>query len=376
MTTAPTAPPAEHTPHSSGSGLPAITLPPGRTAAPDRFREAGLAHHNLAVGMAEARAKAAQPAPRPELARTAHTAKPRAEKKSVVDRFGPWVALYAAVGLTASGEYALAQLVGFPGAVAALLPTAIDVYVVQAMRRHRDVAVALILMVATNALYHLGAKHLFGMHQTISHGHVTYSPSWWLIVGVAAIAPFIVWRVHRITETKSGPETTARNTRETETKTTTETTVSAPVSREVSQGAHETSRETSETGTPREAETKETGETTVSRSRETAAETNPVSHPETTSPQIPQRETTNETNRETRSPHAQRPRRETKTETRDGVTAIGDRETETQRLLDLMKKRGGPLTVSLDDAITETSRPKSTAAKRLAAARDLYAKSA
>lgn len=118
--------------------------------------------------------------------------------RTAVDRYGPWVALYAAVGLTASGEYALAQLVGFPGLIAALLPTAIDVYVIQAMRRHRDVAAALILMVATNALYHLADAGLVGVNSASR-------PSWWLIVAVAAIAPVIVWRVHRITETAEMP---------------------------------------------------------------------------------------------------------------------------------------------------------------------------
>lgn len=125
--------------------------------------------------------------------------------RTAVDRYGPWVALYAAVGLTASGEYALAHLVGFPGLIAALLPTAIDIYVIQAMRRHRDVAAALILMVATNALYHLADAGLLGVNPA-------GRPSWWLIVAVAAIAPVIVWRVHRITETTELPVPVADTT--------------------------------------------------------------------------------------------------------------------------------------------------------------------
>lgn len=115
------------------------------------------------------------------------------ERRSVVERYGPWVALYAAIALTASGEFELASLVGFPGWIAWALPTAIDVYVVQAMRRHRDVLGALVLMVATNATYHLAASGLFGVTGA-------GMPAWWLIVLVAAIAPMIVWRVHRITE--------------------------------------------------------------------------------------------------------------------------------------------------------------------------------
>jgi hypothetical protein len=113
--------------------------------------------------------------------------------RPAVDRFGPWVALFAAIGLTASGEFQLAALADFPGWIAWALPTAIDVYVVQAMRRHRDVLAALLLMIGTNACYHLAAARLFGVTKT-------GAPAWWLIVAISAIAPVIVWRVHRITE--------------------------------------------------------------------------------------------------------------------------------------------------------------------------------
>lgn len=50
----------------------------------------------------------------------------------------------------------------------------------------------------------------------------------------------------------------------------------------------------------------------------------------------------------------------------------GDRDAEVELLVSLMETRGGDMKVSLDDAIRETGRPKSTAAKRLAAARDQY----
>lgn len=126
---------------------------------------------------------------------TASPTTPHAEPdaESTVDRFGPWVALFAAIGLTASGEYALAQLIGFPAWIAWAFPVAVDVYVVQAIRRHRDVAGAIALMIATNGLYHLADAGLLGVDHS---GH----PLWWLIVGVVAVAPMIVWRVHRITE--------------------------------------------------------------------------------------------------------------------------------------------------------------------------------
>lgn len=60
------------------------------------------------------------------------------------------------------------------------------------------------------------------------------------------------------------------------------------------------------------------------------------------------------------------------------VSPIGDRnpETETQLLLGLMRDRGSETAVTLKDAITETGRPKATAAKRLKAARDLYRETA
>ncbi|MBQ1165970.1 hypothetical protein KBZ21_49110, partial [Streptomyces sp. A73] len=60
-----------------------------------------------------------------------------------------------------------------------------------AFRRHRDVAQALVLMVLANAVYHLAAAGLFGVS-------ASGRPEWWLSVGVAAIAPFVMWRIHRM----------------------------------------------------------------------------------------------------------------------------------------------------------------------------------
>jgi hypothetical protein len=145
--------------------------------------------------LANAQQRAASPA---------HVKEAPKDPRKGFNHWGPWLALWAAVGLTASGEFALAAFVGFPNWIAWALPVAIDVYVVQAFRRHRDVAAALILMVATNALYHLAAAGLFGV---VQHAATGYAATWWLIVLVSAIAPFIVWRVHRITEQR--PETAA-----------------------------------------------------------------------------------------------------------------------------------------------------------------------
>jgi hypothetical protein len=80
--------------------------------------------------------------------------------------------------------------------------------------------------------------------------------------------------------------------------------------------------------------------------------------------------------RETETPKVSRPR-PPKAETTT-VSPIGDRnpETEIKHLLGLMRDRGSETAVSLDDAITETGRPRSTAAKRLKTARDQYRKTA
>jgi hypothetical protein len=75
--------------------------------------------------------------------------------------------------------------------VAWLLPVVVDVYVIQAFRRHRDIAPAIGLTIATNVIYHLADAGLFGVKPT---GH----PEWWLIAIVASIASLILWRMHRM----------------------------------------------------------------------------------------------------------------------------------------------------------------------------------
>lgn len=138
--------------------------------------------------LADARRETPRPVEPPE---------PAAEKPAgFVDTWSPRLALAATIVLTASGEFALAQLAGWSAWLAWALPTAIDVYVVQAFRRHRDVPGAISLMVAANALYHLAERGLFGV---TLNGHGEPRPEWWLIVIVASIAPWVMWRIHRIT---------------------------------------------------------------------------------------------------------------------------------------------------------------------------------
>lgn len=101
-----------------------------------------------------------------------------------------------AVGLTAFGEYSLARLAHFPAGVAWLLPFVIDVYVIQAFRRHRDIAQAITLTIAANVVYHLAAAGMFGVTTDADNGrHAT----WWLIALVSSIASVILWRMHVMT---------------------------------------------------------------------------------------------------------------------------------------------------------------------------------
>lgn len=106
-----------------------------------------------------------------------------------------WIAFGAAAALTASGEFELAQLAGWPVWIAWLLPVALDVYSYAsfATRRRADTLAALALMIATNAVYHLAATSII-------------PTSWQLVVLVAALPPIICWRVHRLGEAHAPAE--------------------------------------------------------------------------------------------------------------------------------------------------------------------------
>ncbi|MQS18060.1 hypothetical protein F7Q99_39210 [Streptomyces kaniharaensis] len=96
-----------------------------------------------------------------------------------------WGALAAALVGTASAEYGLAQAVGFGTYTAACVPAALDLYAVRSIRAGRDVWAAVLAMVVTNSLSHLVAARLL-------------SVEWPLFVAVSAIAPLVLWRVHRL----------------------------------------------------------------------------------------------------------------------------------------------------------------------------------
>ncbi|GLF98190.1 DUF2637 domain-containing protein [Streptomyces yaizuensis] len=118
-----------------------------------------------------------------------------------------------------------------------------------------------------------------------------------------------------------------------------------------------------ETGSPAgSADGTKTAETTETWSRETGRDRSD-----------PSRETTGARSRETGTAGS-RPRQTQPAK----VSPMPDKARETQRLLDVMWERGGPLTVQLGsktqtgEAEAITGRPRSSAAKRLAEARTLY----
>ncbi|MGW4139354.1 hypothetical protein ACWELV_21565 [Streptomyces mirabilis] len=98
-----------------------------------------------------------------------------------------WGALLFALVATASAEYELARQVGFNQWVAAAVPGALDIYTVRALRAHRDVLAAVAAMIGVNAASHLVTAGLLPVNVP-------------LVVAVSAIAPLVLWRVHRLAD--------------------------------------------------------------------------------------------------------------------------------------------------------------------------------
>lgn len=98
-----------------------------------------------------------------------------------------WAALAAVLVVLASAEYQLAVACGFGLYVAAGVPAALDVYAIAALRSRRDVLMVVAALIAVNAASHL-----------VEVGLLPVSVS--LVVGVSAIAPLVLWRVHRLSE--------------------------------------------------------------------------------------------------------------------------------------------------------------------------------
>ncbi|MGW4505715.1 hypothetical protein ACWENO_13855 [Streptomyces sp. NPDC004436] len=152
-------------------------------------KEAATADAKTIVADAHAEAERITSEARAEAASISRRSRQRDQK---IDTWAARVVIAAAVGLTASGEYELARKVGFDPEVAWLLPVVIDVYVIQAFRRHRDIAPAIGLTIAANVIWHLADAGLFGVKPDAR-------PEWWLIAIVASIASLILWRMHRMT---------------------------------------------------------------------------------------------------------------------------------------------------------------------------------
>lgn len=96
-----------------------------------------------------------------------------------------WLALAAALTVTASAEYQLALACGFGSAVAAGVPAALDIYAVRALKVGKDVPAVVLAMIAVNAAAHLVAAGMLPVTVPV-------------VVAVSAIAPLVLWRVHRL----------------------------------------------------------------------------------------------------------------------------------------------------------------------------------
>lgn len=107
-----------------------------------------------------------------------------------------WAALAAVLVVLASAEYELAVACGFGQYVAAGVPAALDVYAIAALRARRDVLAVVAALVAVNAASHL-----------VEVGLLPVSVP--LVVAVSAVAPLVLWRVHRLSETRPEPAVSA-----------------------------------------------------------------------------------------------------------------------------------------------------------------------
>lgn len=102
-------------------------------------------------------------------------------------------ALAFALVATAHAEYTLATATHVHPWVAIAVPGALDLYVVRALAKGRDVFVAVALMVAANVTSHLIAADVLVV-------------GWEVISAVGALAPLLLWRVHALGRTRNRTE--------------------------------------------------------------------------------------------------------------------------------------------------------------------------
>ena len=113
------------------------------------------------------------------------------KQKPGVGAWGPWIAMAAAVILTAKGEFDLAVLAHFSAWIAWMFPVMVDVYVITSFHRRRwmDMVIGMLLMIFCQIAVHLVPVYITAGEQT----------PWRLVVAVACIAPVVVVRVKFLT---------------------------------------------------------------------------------------------------------------------------------------------------------------------------------
>lgn len=94
-----------------------------------------------------------------------------------------WAQLGCALVATAHAEYALASATGLHWVVAGAVPGALDLYVIRALQKHKDVLPAVLVMVAANVASILVSQGVLPLH-------------WALYSAVGALVPVLVWRGH------------------------------------------------------------------------------------------------------------------------------------------------------------------------------------
>lgn len=102
-----------------------------------------------------------------------------------------WAQLGCALVVTFHAEYTLALAAGVNEYVALAVPGALDLYVIRALQKHRDVLVAVLVMVAANVASHLVSAGL------IPVGWAVYS-------AVGGTVPLLLWRGHALRQETAG----------------------------------------------------------------------------------------------------------------------------------------------------------------------------
>jgi len=94
-----------------------------------------------------------------------------------------WAQLGCALVATAHAEYTLALATGLHWVVAGAVPGALDLYVIRALQKHKDVLPAVLVMIAANVASILVQAGVLPLH-------------WGLYSAVGALVPVLVWRGH------------------------------------------------------------------------------------------------------------------------------------------------------------------------------------